>query len=686
MDKTTRKRCKKILTWVAMALVVALLAAMPLMAQAEVEADGPVASILSGTVEKGSISTLLQGGGNLKAKDAEDVTLPQGVKITEFLVKNGDSVAEGTPLAAVDPVSVMTAIVEVRETLQYLEEEMESARYDSVSSQVSATAGGRVKKLYAEAGDNVQDVMLEHGALAVLSLDSRMAVKLQGSFSLETGDSVRVVLSGGAEVTGRVEGTLDGTFTISLEDKGYPIGESVTVKTEEGQVLGIGALYVYNAWKATAFTGTISNVYAREEQEVYNGSTLFTLSDTAFAGELEHLANQHRAYEELLQELFELYESGILTAPCDGLVSGVDKDSPLILETRQSQWQADPVSAPEAGWKILLLSNAQATEPGEETTPVTGSYIGYPGRVTHIGSGEIILAMSDVGAEVTMTEEGGWDLSGILLDTSLMIHTGMTFAVVEDASYDIGDLVVVIYDESGNYSIAMAQKANPEPEEPQPTLPGGMDFETGGFDISGMDLSGLMGGMGSMGGAVQEAEPALFDLEGEVLMTLTPQSIVSLTITIDEQDIHSVSLGQTADVKIEALPEQVFQAEVVEIAHSGTNSGGSSKFSVKLEMPWAENMLDGMSATAAIPLYTKLDVLTIPVKALAEQGTKTVVYTALDPETGEPASPVEVKLGMSDGIQAEILEGLKLGDVFYYSYYDVLELDTNAEVSRFSFG
>ena len=43
MDK--KKRRKKVTSWVALALVVALLTAMPLMAKAEVENDGPVATV-----------------------------------------------------------------------------------------------------------------------------------------------------------------------------------------------------------------------------------------------------------------------------------------------------------------------------------------------------------------------------------------------------------------------------------------------------------------------------------------------------------------------------------------------------------------------------------------------------------------------------------------------------------------
>ena len=122
MDKAKKKQVKKVATWVLLAVMVAGLAAMPLLAKADAEAEGPVASVLSGTVTEGTVRTALHSGGTLQTEDIEDVNLPSSVKITEFLVKNGDTVTEGTPLAAVDKVSVMTAITSVTETMEYLQD------------------------------------------------------------------------------------------------------------------------------------------------------------------------------------------------------------------------------------------------------------------------------------------------------------------------------------------------------------------------------------------------------------------------------------------------------------------------------------------------------------------------------------------------------------------------------------
>ena len=168
MDKARKKNMKRIIALVCVACVVALLAAMPLLAKQDPEEDGPKASILSGNVTTGSIHTELIGGGTLAEEDAVTIPVPSAVKLKEFLVSNGDAVTEGAAIATVDRVTVMTAISQVQETLEYLSEQIEKESDTDSEESVTALAGGTVKILYAEEGDSVQSVMLEHGALAVL--------------------------------------------------------------------------------------------------------------------------------------------------------------------------------------------------------------------------------------------------------------------------------------------------------------------------------------------------------------------------------------------------------------------------------------------------------------------------------------------------------------------------------------
>lgn len=780
MDKAKKKRLKKYLSWVCLVALVALLAVMPLLAQSEVEEDGPVASILEGTVQMGSLETGLQGGGTLTAGNAMDVELPKGVKITEFLVKNGDLVSEGDPVAAVDKVSVMTAIVQVRDTLEYIQDEMADAKDDTASSTIKATAGGRVKQVYAQVGDSVQDVMLRHGALAVLSLDGMMAVSLEQDTNLAAGDTVKVTFPDGAKVSGRVESNLDGILVVTVNDKNYAVGARVTVTGEDGTTIGVGELYVHNAWKATAFTGTVRTVSARENSDVYDGSTLFTLKDTDFTGTLDSLASLHREYEELLQKLFTMYETEVLTAPCDGLVSGVDTDSGFLLSGIPG----------EGDWFVMLLGNVENECTGDENCEAekhdpgcafyctmlpdcanlnhktgclgvctgdgdtcqstlshehhlktcikrcTGS-LGCDAQVHQIACIELCTSSSDNSCPA-LTHKEDCDQYGVtytayaakitMLNTDkVQVIWGMTqyevepdgdgwklvnpaeiadqFPGMDGVDYTgpelpeecaAGDLILVVtganrFGEVTRTEAFLYQKAQNEdtPGDYPGGYPGGFP---GGFPGMGGfgDLSGLFGGLGGMaglyGGAGQNTGFDFYDLDGDVLMTVTEQDVMTLTITLDEKDISKVSLGQMAQVKVNPLKGQLFEAEITEIGAFGTGNGGSSKFTVELTLPLAGDMIPGMSAVAYIPLYTKMDVLTIPVAALVEDGGRTLVYTALDAETGEPSAPVEVTVGVSDGITAELLSGLESGAAYYYSYYDTLELSTEAETDKYSFG
>ena len=65
-----------------------------------------------------------------------------------------------------------------------------------------------------------------------------------------------------------------------------------------------------------------------------------------------------------------------------------------------------------------------------------------------------------------------------------------------------------------------------------------------------------------------------------------------------------------------------------------------------------------------------------PLAALAEEGSRTLVYTAYDPETDQLLSPVEVQTGLSDGTDVEILSGLSVGDAYCYRYADAISYVT----------
>ena len=327
MDKSKKKNIKRIISLICIFAVVGVLAAMPLLAKQDPEQDGPEASILSGTVQSGSIRTQLIGGGTLTEDEAVTLSVPAAVKLKSFLVSNGDAVTEGTAIASVDRVTVMTAITQVQETLETLSEQIEEAGDTESEQTVSALAGGTVKVLYAKEGASVQSVMLEHGSLAVLSLDGLMAVDLTSESTLSAGTAVTVTFEDGKAVDGKIAMNLAGSMTVTIEDDDYGIDEAVQVTAADGTVVGSGKLYIYSPWNATAYAGTVDSIKVEEGDKLDAGDELMVLADVGYSASYRQMISKRQAYEELMLELFKMYQTETVTAPCDGVVSGVDEES-----------------------------------------------------------------------------------------------------------------------------------------------------------------------------------------------------------------------------------------------------------------------------------------------------------------------------------------------------------------------
>ena len=745
MDQARKKNIKRIIALVCTVAVVALLAAMPLLAKQDPQEDGPKASILSAAVSTGSINTELIGGGTLAEEDAVTISVPAAVKLTEFLVSNGDAVTAGTAIAAVDRVTVMTAISQVQETLEYLSEQIEEASDTAATENVTALAGGTVKIIYAEKGESVQNVMLEHGALAVLSLDGLMAVDLETESTLAAGTAVTVTLSDGTAAAGKITRNLAGEMTVTVEDDGYAVADPVQVTAEDGTVIGSGELYIYSPWNATAYAGTVKSIKVSEGDTLSAGKTLMVLEDVGYSAAYRQLIAQRQEYEALMLELFQMYQTETVTAPCDGVVSGIDKSSAQLL------------AASDEGWSIQLLANAPN---GDDETV----YQNYIGQVVTVAENGWVLNLNPQSVPVA----DYLDLSAVPLDTALMTQTVLytqgsapvftltdgVWMQAESAAVGIGDILLFAADGQGNilWNI-LVKKAETQPENPDgptgPTEPGtpgdptgpsepgtpgdstspsepgtpgdstspsepgtpgdstspsepgtsggtmpsnpsgsgsGSGMPGGSFPSGGSGFGGMTGGMGGM--TEQESAFELYGMDMADIAAVTPQDTMTMEITIDELDITSLQVGMTAQVKIGALGGEKYTASITEIGNTGTSNGGNSKYTVKLTMDRAENMLSGMNATAVIVLATASDVLTIPADALVEQGNQTIVYTAYDEENEVLLNPVTVRVGCSDGETVQILEGLTAGQTYYYAYYDTLEISFTPEFGSggFMFG
>ena len=480
MEKQLKKQRRRYIAWGCAAALVILLAVMPMAASGA--DDTPQAAILSSQVTRQELETQILGGGLLSGEGALSLDIPADVKITEYLVSNGDSVTEGEPIATVDRVSVMNAITQVQETLDYLSDEISAARSDTAPTTVTALASGTVKIIYAQEDDLVSDVMLENGALAVLSLDNKMAVQVEADTDLAVDAPVIVTLEDGTQVSGAVKSNIQGKLTVTVEDEDYTPEQTVQVTLEDGTDLGSGTLYIHSPWNAFAYSGTVSRISVSVGQKVSAGQTLMTLTDTGHTAEYQQLVDQHQQYEELMQELFQLYQSGSVIAPCDGIVTGVDTDGAYLLRS-------------EGSWIARLLGFGSSDE--EE------SFLAFSARVEQATEDGLILSVSGQFREISDLSQVSFQMDDKESLTQSWTYTGSTrlYSQTEDGLLEAagtaqpGDLVIVVGNEeqplwlvaakesSGFAGISLLSQTD-DPSEPQDDTQALPLEESGPSDLS----------------------------------------------------------------------------------------------------------------------------------------------------------------------------------------------------------
>ena len=321
-----RKKRRRLIVTVSIVVVLALAiffgvrAAKKKVSEAVGSMGAPTVS--EATVTTGSISTTVSGSGMLSDTDTKQIVLPKGVKLDKILVKAGESVKKGDALATVELSSVMGAMRDVQAELDKLDGELRSATGETVAPYISAGVAGRVKTVYAQKDDDVAACMMEHGALAELSLDGYMAMDIDAG-TLAAGDKVSVTV-GEKTYPGTVDEVQSGKATILLTDNGPAVDAAASVQDADGNALGEGTLYIHNPLRITGYAGVISSVNIAEERQVYAGYYLFNLRDTAYSANYESVLKTRREKEEDLLALLGMYSTGAVTAPFDGSVSSID--------------------------------------------------------------------------------------------------------------------------------------------------------------------------------------------------------------------------------------------------------------------------------------------------------------------------------------------------------------------------
>jgi len=131
--------------------------------------------------------------------------------------------------------------------------------------------------------------------------------------------------------------------------------------------------------------------------------------------------------------------------------------------------------------------------------------------------------------------------------------------------------------------------------------------------------------------------------------------------TVDEIDVGKIADGLAAEIQIGALPDARIPGRVDRIFPKAKKEGNATLFDIwiLIEPAAGTTLRAGFSATASIQIRESRQVVLIPERLiLFEDGQKFV-----EVPDGETSKKVAVRTGLSDGLNIEILDGLKEGDM-----------------------
>ena len=135
----------------------------------------------------------------------------------------------------------------------------------------------------------------------------------------------------------------------------------------------------------------------------------------------------------------------------------------------------------------------------------------------------------------------------------------------------------------------------------------------------------------------------------------------SFIASVDETDFAKVSIGQKAEVLLDAYPKKLLEGKVSFIgsATEETESGGSA---IRVEIKFRSDqysLIDGLSGEAEFIESEIKDALVVPRKSLIKEGAQNFIYVV----KGEKKDKRRVTIGTQSEREVEVLRGISEGEM-----------------------
>ncbi len=199
----------------------------------------------------------------------------------------------------------------------------------------------------------------------------------------------------------------------------------------------------------------------------------------------------------------------------------------------------------------------------------------------------------------------------------------------------------------------------------------------------------------------ETAVPGTFNKDAATLLTISDMNVLETKVKVDETDVARISVGDSAQIQIDAFPDTTFTGRVVEISNSSVKAAATGQGDQAVDYEVTIQLLDppidtrpDFSATAKVVTDTRKNVMSIPIIALTVREDEPLERgdTAVGLGKARPAKEVgkrdiegvfivgkdmkvafrPVKVGIAGDKYFEVVSGLKEGDRIVAGTYQAI--------------
>ena len=614
-------------------------------------------TVQSAEAKTGTISTTVEGTGSVSNGAATEVVVPTGIKVKEVLVESGDTVEEGQVLATLDEASIASELLEVKENIESVEDEIDDLSSDAQTE--GTTEYLQAKVLNGELTELQEAETTLTGLLETQTITATCAGTVS---SVNVEADTEITKSSGSSSSGS---SSSGSSSSAAATGMSTVGSSTSESSDSSETTTSSDS---TSSTNTSASGTYSLMFLSTSTSGTSASSAESTTDTTEAQ--TQSTDSKAVYVSTESDTTEISDSEKITSVDVKVTAPKTGEKPQTTITETDQYTG-------------IISWNCSTDTFEVGTSYTAD-IRLTAKDGYVFSARILPEISgaNVTSEVLENDAG---------QSVLRIKAKFTKTSAKDSnnngSNNNGSSNDAGSSTGNNGNSSNGNTSNSGTASGAISSGGASSGSTSGVNESGATATGgTTGGTasgssesvssdsGSAAGSSDSSDSvstdgsstsAQYSAYETAAFSIASDEKATVSINVDELDITSVKEGQTAKITLDAIDGEEFEGTITSVSSEASSGSSSAKYPVEITFDKTDDMRIGMTASASISIDEAEDVVLIPVDALQEKGNKTFVYTEKDSD-GNLSGEVEVETGLSNGNKVEITSGLKSGDTVYY--------------------